>query len=91
MPLKETMEILDYANAIVDQIENAYSDGVITTTEVIRGIIATMPQGVRALAGVNKVYDEIQKATEAEKEQIIRELLEVLFRLVTTFIPKKED
>ena len=85
--IKETMDYIEYADAVVDKIVEAkQDDGKINTSEIIGAIMSTTPEAIKAMIGSDDVDNEMADLDPAEKEKLLNASMAALKKLVRAFV-----
>ena len=87
--LHETMDVVKFADAVVNDIEEHIGDdGKIDTFELTEIVIGNIPEAVRAWVGKDKISDELKDLDKDEAVIIATESAKVIQKLVKLFTKK---
>lgn len=72
--IKETMEVFDYANKMLDSLkEKKADDGKIDTAEIAMAFAGNLPSGIRAYMGSGDIDDELKDLDDKEMMKLAME------------------
>ena len=87
--IDETMDVVKFADAVVNDIEEHIGDdGKIDTLELTETVIGNIPEAVRAWVGKDKISDELKDLDKDEAIIIATESAKVIQKLVKLFTKK---
>lgn len=88
--VKDVKDLFNYADALIDEFSKAKAeDGKISTLEAVQALTATLPEGVEAIVGIEKVVDQVKGASDAQKTDLLNDSVAVLIKFVNLFMDKK--
>ena len=88
--IEETKDMLNYADAILDELYKAkQADGSLSTTDIIAAVANTAAKGVDAAWGAWEIPKEIKDLDEEEKKQLLDMCFPIIVKFVMFFKPSE--
>ena len=88
MDIKETKEVFEWAKLVSQKlVQEKNDDGKLDTGEIIKVIVSTMPQAIKAIAGSGLISQEWADRDDAEKEELLNDAMVIIQNLSSLFFP----
>lgn len=85
MGITETMEVIGLVKNIAESIKNAKADGKLDIFDAMKAFTLA-PEIMAAISGADKIDDEIADLNGEEKDLLLAELKECVFKLVEALV-----
>jgi hypothetical protein len=78
--IKETLEVLDAFEVLLDSVEKIYEDGRVDLTELLRLAVDELPSIKTALDGFGQVREELMDLDALEAKSLLLKTFDLLLR-----------
>ena len=90
MGISESLDVINYADALVKGLAaNRNAAGQIDTADVVKTVIQTSPDAIKAVVGSWDIPKEVGDLDETEKKQLLDAAMALVFSVVGLFVPAK--